>query len=46
MLDATVANSERKALVQSDKAPNYRDFTTEIDLLAVGTRCYIKVLSR
>jgi hypothetical protein len=49
MLDATVANfitarpwlnSGRKAFVQSDKASNYRDPTTEIDLPAVGTRCF------
>jgi hypothetical protein len=48
MLDATVANlikvrpwlnSGRKAFVQSDKAPNYRNPTTKIDLLAAGTRC-------
>ena len=47
LLDATVANfikarpwlnSGRKAHVQSNKAPTYRDPTTEIDLLAVGTR--------
>jgi hypothetical protein len=26
--------------VQSEKASNYRDDTTEVGLLAVGTRCF------
>ena len=49
MLDAAVANSikarpwlnsGRKTFVQFDKAPNYRDTTTEIDLPGVGTCCF------
>ena len=32
--------AKRKARLQSDNATNYRDPTTEIDLIWIGTRCF------
>ena len=49
VLDATIASflehrpwlaANRASFVQSDNASNYRDPTTEIDLMCVGTRCF------
>ena len=49
VLDATIASflqqrpwlaGNRSSYMQSDNASNYRDPTTEVDLLSVGTRCF------